>query len=79
MGSVYKQKNGKSWTIKYYRHGKPYVECAHTEKKSEAERLLKLREGQIVQGQFMGLKAERTLFDELAKDLILDYEINARK
>ncbi|HVN97145.1 MAG TPA: site-specific integrase [Syntrophorhabdaceae bacterium] len=40
---------------------------------------MKLREGQIMQGQFVGLKAERTLFDELAKDLIVDYQINARK
>ena len=79
MGSIYKQKNGKTWTIKYYRNGKPYRECVHSEKMSDAERLLKLREGQIMQGQFVGLKAERTLFDELAKDLIVDYEINARK
>ena len=79
MGSIYKQKNGKTWTIKYYRNGKPYRESVHSEKISDAERLLRLREGQIVQGQFVGLKAERTLFDELAKDLIVDYQINGRK
>jgi len=79
MGSIYKQKNGKSWTIKYYRNGKPYRECVRSEKRSDAEKLLKLREGQIVQGAFAGLKAEKTLFDELAKDLITDYKINARK
>jgi integrase len=79
MGSIYKQKNGKTWTIKYYRNGKSYRESTHTEKKTEAERILKLREGQIMQGQFAGLKAERTLFDELAGDLIVDYEINGKK
>ncbi|OPY75260.1 MAG: Tyrosine recombinase XerC [Syntrophorhabdus sp. PtaU1.Bin153] len=79
MGSIYQQKNGKSWNIKYYRNGKPYRECVHSIKKSDAEKLLKLREGQIMQGQFVGLKAERTLFDELAKDLIVDYEINGKK
>lgn len=79
MGSIYKQKNGKTYTIKYYRNGKAYRECTHSEKISEAERLLKLREGQIVQGQFVGLKAERTLFDEIAKDFIVDYQINNRK
>ncbi len=79
MGSIYKQKNGKTWTIKYYRNGKAYRESTHSEKISDAERLLKLREGQIVQGQFMGLKAEKTLFDELAKDLINDYQINSLK
>lgn len=79
MGSVYKQKNAKSWSIKYYRNGKAYRECAYTEKESEARKLLKLREGQIVQGQFLGLKAEKTLFDDIAKDLITDYEINSKK
>ena len=79
MGCIYKQKNGKSWTIKYYRNGKPYRENTHSEKHADAERLLKLREGMIAQGTFQGLRAEKTLFDELAKDLITDYEINGRK
>jgi len=79
VGSIYKQKNGKTWTIKYYRNGKAYRESTHSEKISDAERLLKLREGQIVQGQFAGLKAEKTLFDEIAQDLITDYEINGKK
>jgi integrase len=79
MGSIYKQKNGKNWTIKYYRNGKSYRENTHSEKISDAKTLLKKREGQITQGQFVGLKVERTLFDEIAKDLIIDYQINARK
>lgn len=33
--------------IKYYRGGKPYRESAHSNKKNDAERLLKLREGQV--------------------------------
>ena len=36
MGSIYKQKNGRTWTIKYYRNGKPYWECVHSEKISDA-------------------------------------------
>ena len=79
MGSIYKQKNGKSWTIKYYRHGKPYRECVKSEKRSDAEKVLKLREGQIVQGTFQGLRAEKITFNELAQDLVTDYEINGKK
>ena len=85
MGSIYKQYNQKTgweskhWYIKYYRNGKPYRERVQSEKRSDAEKTLKLREGQIVQGTFQGLRAEKTLFDELAKDLITDYTINGKK
>jgi integrase len=85
MGSVYKQHNQKTgweskhWYIKYYRNGKPYRERVQSEKRSDAEKTLKLREGQIALGTFQGLKAEKTLFDELAQDLITDYEINGKK
>ena len=85
MGSVYKQKNKKTgweskyWYIKYYRNGKPYRERVKSEKRSDAEKTLKFREGMIMQGTFQGLKAEKTLFDELAQDLITDYTINGKK
>lgn len=85
MGCVYKQKNQKTgweskyWYIKYYRNGKPYRERVQSEKRSDAEKVLKLREGQIVQGTFQGLRAEKTLFDDLAQDLITDYKINGKK
>ena len=85
MGSIYKQRNKKTgweskhWYIKYYRNGKPYREGVKSEKRSDAERLLKLREGQIMQGVFQGLKVEKILFEELAKDLITDYKINGKK
>lgn len=79
MGSIFKQPNGKSWNIKYYRNGKPYRECVHSEKKSDAERLLKIREGAIAAGNFAGLKPEKTTFEELSADLINDYKVNGKK
>ncbi|MGD0233272.1 MAG: site-specific integrase [Syntrophorhabdales bacterium] len=85
MGSIFKQRNkqtsweGATWYIKYYRNGKPYVECTKSAKKGDAERLLKLREGQIVEGKFPGLQAEKTRFEDLKQDLITDYTINGRK
>lgn len=85
MGSIFKQRNKKTgwegdiWYIKYYRNGKRYVECTKSKKKGDAEKLLKLREGQIVEGKFPGLKAEKTSFEELKKGLVADYKINCKK
>lgn len=53
MGSVYrrkfKRKDGtvgetQHWHIKYYRNGKPYRERTEFASKTDAEKLLKLRE-----------------------------------
>jgi integrase len=85
MGSIFKQQNkktgweGDTWYIKYYRNGRPYVECTKSKKKGDAEKLLKLREGQIVEGKFPGLQAEKTLYEDLRQDLLTDYDVNARK
>jgi integrase len=77
MGSIYKR--GDTYWIKYYRGGKYYRESAGTNKESEAKRLLKAREGSIVEGRFVGLNVERIRFDELAEDMLNDYRINAKK
>ena len=77
MGSIYKR--GSIYWIKYYRTGKPYRESTQSTKESNAKRLLKLREGQVVEGRFPGLKIERIRFEELAQDLVTDYKINGKK
>ncbi|MEW6417628.1 MAG: site-specific integrase [Nitrospirota bacterium] len=77
MGMIYKR--GHVFWIKYYRNGKPYFESTHSDKESEAKRKLKLREGQIADCKFPGLRAEKILFDELAQDLTNDYKMNGRK
>ena len=77
MGNLYRR--GSIWWIKYYRNGKPYRESSKSSKEMDAKRLLKLREGQVSEGKFPGLTANRVRFDELAEDLINDYKINGRK
>ena len=77
MGTSYLR--GKTWWIKYYRNGKPYFESTHTEKETEAKRKLKLREGQIAENRFAGLKPERLRFEELAEDFVNDYKMNGKK
>ncbi|MBF0556064.1 MAG: tyrosine-type recombinase/integrase, partial [Nitrospirae bacterium] len=77
MGSIYKR--GDVYWIKYYRSGKSYRESSNSSKETDAKRLLKLREGAIVEGKFTGLRVERIRFEELAEDFLADYEMNGRK
>ena len=77
MGMIYKR--GETYWIKYYRNGKPFYESSKSHKESEAKQLLKRREGQITEGRFFGLKVEKTLFDELCRDLVTDYKVNGNK
>jgi len=77
MGSIFKR--GNVFWIKYYRAGKPYRESTHSEKESDAKRLLKAREGAIVENRFFGLRVEKIRFEELAQDLINDYKVNNQK
>src|SRR3990172_3853183 len=65
MGSIFKR--GNVFWIKYYRAGKPYRESTHSEKESDAKRLLKAREGAIVENRFFGLRVEKIRFDHLKR------------
>ncbi len=85
MGSIYKR--GEVFWIKYYRGGKPYRESSKTNDPASqggtsltyAKKMLKHREGDVVDGRFIGLNVERIMFDELAADLLTDYRINGKK
>jgi len=77
MGSIYKQ--GNIYWIKYYRAGKAYRETSRSKKPGPAGRLLKKREGEIVENRFFGLRVEKIRFDELAEDFLNDYRTNAKK
>ena len=55
MGSLYKQKSregtpGHVWWVKYYVNGRPVRESTGTEKRTEAERFMKEREGRVAAG-----------------------------
>jgi integrase len=77
MGAIYKR--GNRWWIKYYKDGKPYRESSKSSKKGVAERLLKKREGEVVDGKTPGSVFAKVKFDELAADLLTDYKHNGRK
>lgn len=69
---------GPYW-IRYYRHGRRYEESAKTLKKSKAEHLLRLREGAIARGEPITPALARLTLDEALADVILDYQINAKR
>jgi hypothetical protein len=70
---------GKTHWIKYYRGGKAYRESSKSERESDAQRLLKLREGQVVENRFPRLRAEKIRYEELAQDFINDYKVSGKK
>jgi integrase len=77
MGSIYLR--GSTYWIKYYRNGKPYQESSRSKKEGDAKKLLKKREGEIVEGRFHGLEAEKLRYDDIAADFINDYKTNGKK
>jgi integrase len=77
MGMTYKR--GAVFWIKFYRNGQAYRESSHSVKETDAKRLLRAREGQVSEGKFPGMRVEKILFDELAHDLVADYQVNGKK
>jgi len=71
-GSIYKR--GKTWWLKYYVNGKPVYESAKTKDRAEGRRVLAKRLGELAEGRYVGHSAERVTFDELADDLVRDYQ-----
>ena len=64
------------WWIKYHENGMIFRESSGSEKRDEAERLLKRRLGEIVTGKFVGFGPERILVAELFGDVVADYQEN---
>jgi len=78
-GHLYQRDNSRCWWISYYRNGKQFQESSKSEKRSDAQKLLNKRLGEIATGTFHGLKHEKVTFDDLAADFLNDYRINARR
>ena len=60
--------------MKYYRNGRPFYESSGSDKRQDAERLLKRRQGEIVTGKFAGFGPERIRMADLFADVLADYE-----
>jgi integrase len=77
MGQI--RKRGEIYWIRYYRAGKRHEESTRSSKRVEAERLLRLREGDIATGVPVSPAIGRLLFDEAADDLENEYLANGRR
>jgi len=72
-------KRGRLWWIAYYYRGEEKREPTGSERESDAKNLLKKRLGEIGRGRLIGPKEERVTFEDIAADLLRDYETNAKK
>ena len=88
MGSIYQRKwkdregnvrESDVWWIKYYRDGRPMRESSESVRGSDAKKLLKSREGDVVKGVPITPKVTRVRFRELAEDVVTDYKVNGRR
>ena len=77
MGRTYKR--GRLWWIAYYYRGEEIREPTGSERESDANKLLKKRLGEIGRGRLIGPTEEKVTFEDLAADLLGDYETNAKK
>jgi len=76
-GSVYRR--GGTYWLKYYVGGKPVYESAKTSDRKEARDQLKVKQGQLAEGRYVGPAADRTTWNNLAALVLEDYRINAKK
>src|SRR5215471_9725309 len=77
LGRLFKR--GSVYWISYYHRGKEYRESSESENESQARKLLKKRLGEIGSGKLIGPIEEKLTFDQLAQDLITDYEVNGKR
>src|SRR5216684_2090164 len=77
MGMLYRR--GRIWRVKYYRNGRSFRESSKSQSRLHAKRVRQKREGEISTSAFLGLEAERVRLEELAQDLLNEYQANNRK
>lgn len=69
----------KVWWIRYYRNGRRHEESSGSTRKTEAQRLLALREGACARGEPITAQVGRLRFEEAAADVLADYRANGRR
>src|SRR5215831_13711875 len=77
LGRLFKR--GSVYWISYYHRGKEYRESSESESESQARKLLRKRLGEIGSGKLIGPIEEKLTFDQLAEDLVTDYEVNGKR
>ncbi len=67
------------WWIQYSVRGTTIRESSKSDRRQDATALLKKRLGEMGKGRMIGPDAEKVTFEDLAKMLIDDYQVNQRK
>lgn len=73
------RQRGRIWWIKYYRDGRPFEESSGSERRADAARLLKVREGDIERGLPITPRVGRVTWEEARRDLINDFVTNNKR
>jgi integrase len=68
-----------TWWIRWYRSGKRNEESSGSTRKSDAVRLLKLREGAVARGEPVSAEAGRVMVDAALADVVADYVTNGKR
>ncbi len=72
------RRQSRVWWIRWYRNGCRHEESSGSTKKGDAERLLKLREGDVARGLPVSAKIGRLRFEQAVSDVVADYRQNGR-
>ncbi len=67
------------WQIRYYRDGRRFEESSRSTKRGDAERLPRLREGDIAKGVPVSPQLGRFRFEDAAADIEAEYVVNGRR
>jgi hypothetical protein len=81
---TYKARDGsvktcRTWTIRWYRNGRPHEEATKYTRKGDALNLLKLRNGDVAKGKPITAAQFRLTFEDAAKTVINDYTTNGKR
>lgn len=68
-----------TWWVRYSWRGRLYRESSHSTRRGLAVRLLRRRLGELDKGRLVGPDAEKTTFEDLARIILDDYQVNGRK
>ncbi len=72
-------KTCRTWTIRWYRNGRPYEEATAFTRKGDALNLLKLRNGDVAHGKPITPAQFKLTFDDAAQTVIDDFTANGKR
>jgi integrase len=78
VGCIYQHKGRRTWWVKYRSAGKWQYESSHSPHRKDAERILRLREGDTAKGIPVTSHVGRLKYDEARDDLINHHKANGR-